>query len=179
MTADMLLAEEPSRRAPWLMTLADLLLLLVGFFVFLQANQALDARAIGDGIRGGFGLAPQPVAPMALEVGAVTGFAPGSATIASDTGAALDWARDATRDPRTILTITGQVDGSTIDVDAATGSPAILAADRARAAAALLSRVVAPDRLRIDTGTGGRIALLHIGFAGGSAGNEPIKETQK
>ncbi|NWM00764.1 flagellar motor protein MotB, partial [Klebsiella pneumoniae] len=30
--------EDEAARAPWLMTLADLSLLLVGFFVFLQAT---------------------------------------------------------------------------------------------------------------------------------------------
>ncbi len=171
MTAALILDDEPPRRAPWLMTLTDLLLLLVGFFVFLQANQALDAKAIGDGIRKGFGIAT-PAPPMAVEVGAVTGFAPGSATIGSDAAPALAWAREATRDPRTILTITGQTDGSASDVDRASGSSAILASDRARAAATLLTRVVAPERIRIETGTGSRAAMLHIGFAGDASPEE-------
>lgn len=171
-------AEEARRRAPWLVTLADLFMLLVGFFVFLQANTALDARAIGDGIRGGFGvaLAPapvppvapvQPAAPIPLEAGAITGFAPASSVMSAGAAApALAWARAAAADPRTILTITGQTDGSAADVDPDTRSAAVLAADRARAAARLLAAVLPPERLRIATGTGARGVTLHIGFAG-------------
>lgn len=170
MTADALLDDEP-RRPLWLMTLADLLLLLVGFFVFLQANRTLDAKAIGDGIRGGFGIVTA-VRPMAVEATAMSGFAPGSALVTVSPDAAIAWAREATRDPRTIITIVGQTDGSATDVDPATGSAAILAADRARATAALLAGAVPPARLRIETGTGARRALLQIGFAGAPASKD-------
>ncbi|HWK36790.1 flagellar motor protein MotB [Sphingomonas sp.] len=152
-----------ARRPIWLVTLADLMLLLVGFFVFLQANQALDGRAIADGLREGFGAATAE--PMAVDSGAIGGFAPGSAALpASD---ALAWARDAARDPRTIVRVIGGTDGTPADVDPATGSAAILAADRARAAAALLIRAVPADRLAIETRPGaGRAVQLQIGFAG-------------
>lgn len=170
MTADALLEDEV-RKPLWLMTLADLLLLLVGFFVFLQANQSLDGKAIGDGIRDGFGI-ESPAPPMAVEVAAITGFASGSAIVAVSPADALAWARDASRDPRTVITIVGQTDGSPGDVDPATGSAAILAADRARAAAALVSTIVQPSRLRIETGIGSRAALLHIGFAGSPASKD-------
>ncbi|MFZ5796341.1 MAG: flagellar motor protein MotB, partial [Pseudomonadota bacterium] len=36
------------------MTLADLALLLVGFFVLLQASQQLDRAALARGLRAGF-----------------------------------------------------------------------------------------------------------------------------
>lgn len=165
MTAAEFIDDVPHRPV-WLMTLADLLMILVGFFVFLQANRTLDGRAIGSGIRAAFGMATE-VPPMAVEAAAISGFAPGSAAIAAPPGDALAWARDATRDPRTVVTIVGQTDGSVADVDAATGSAAILAADRARAAAAILATAVPPARLRIETATGGaRAVMLHIGFAG-------------
>lgn len=173
MTADALLDDDP-RKPLWLMTLADLLLLLVGFFVFLQANQALTGKAIGDGMRDGFGI-ERVAPPMAVDVGTIGGFAPGSAVITTASRTTLHWAREATRDPRTIVTVVGQTDGSAADVDAATGSAAILAADRARGAAALLAGAVSPSRLRIETGTGTRGALLHIGFAGAPASKDMPK----
>ena len=162
MTPDMLLDDEP-RRAIWLITLADVMLLLVGFFVFLQANTHLDARQIASGLRDGFGLPAE--APIALEANVVAGFAPGSAVLpASDVAG---WARAVLADPRTVLRVSGGTDGSPSDVDPATGSPAILAADRARAVAAALARDVPPDRLSIETQPGaGRAVQLTIAFAG-------------
>ncbi len=162
MTPDQLLDDEP-RRAIWLITLADVMLLLVGLFVFLQANTTLDAKQIASGLREGFGLAAD--APMAVDANSVHGFAPGAALLpAADVGA---WVRSASIDPRTIIRVTGGTDGSAQDVDAATGSPAILAADRARAVAAAIARDVPPDRITIDTRPGaGRAVKLTIAFAG-------------
>ena len=159
------LFDEAPARPIWLMTLADLALLLVGFFVFLQANQSLGPSEIAAAMRAGF--TDQPVA-MAVDLAVVRGFEPGSAETA-DGEAALDWARSATRDPRTILKITGEVDGSAADVDPATGSGPILAADRARAVAAGLvaSGAVSPERIQIATSTGHRRAVLTLGFDGG------------
>jgi hypothetical protein len=173
MTAAQILDDDTPARRPWLMTLADLFMLLVGFFVFLQANEALDARQIGDGIRGAFGVVTDAPA-MAADSAAIAGFAPGSALLPADTGAALAWARAASADPRTIVTVIGATDGSAADVDPATGSAAILAAARAGTAARALATVVPPGRLRIQTGSGGRSALLHLGFAG----EPPVKDTQ-
>lgn len=172
MTAAPLMEDEAPRRRPWLMTLADLFMLLVGFFVFLQANRTLDGRAIGDGIREAFGVAVE-VPPMAVDVGTIGGFASGSAAVATPPGDTLAWAQDAMRDPRVTITIIGATDGSPDDVDPDTGSAAILAADRARFAARLLARVVPADRLRIETGRGGRAAFLHLGFAG----DPPARDT--
>lgn len=156
--------ELPSRPL-WLMTLADLTLLLLGFFVLLQASQRLDPKALAAGIRAGFGSAEATPA-MPVEI-ATIGFAPGQA-VPLDAAAAVAWARDAARDPRTRLKITGEVDGSPADVDAATGSGPILAADRARAAAALLVRsgAISPDRIAIATATGRPRAMLTLGFGG-------------
>ena len=156
--------DDGPRRPIWLITLADLMLLLVGFFVFLQANQALDGRAIADGLREGFGAEAAP--PMPVDASLIAGFAPGSAMLPRSD--ALAWAREAARDPRTTVRVIGGTDGSPGDVDAATGSAAILAADRARAAVALLVRVIPAKRLAIETRPGaGRAVQLQIGFAGG------------
>ncbi|MEI9927797.1 MAG: flagellar motor protein MotB [Sphingomonas sp.] len=159
-------ADDAPSRPLWLMTLADLTLLLLGFFVLLQASQRIDPRALAAGIRAGFGAAERAPA-MPVELAAI-GFAPGS-VLPLDTASALAWARAAARDPRTRLRITGEVDGSAADVDPATGSGAILAADRARAVAALLvgARAIAPDRIAIATAMGKRRAVLTLGFDGG------------
>ncbi len=163
--------EQDDAPAPrlWLMTLADLTLLLLGFFVLLQASQRIDPRALAAGIRAGFG-ASDSVPAMPVEIAAID-FVPGSAA-PRDAAAALAWARTATRDPRTRLKITGEVDGSTQDVDAVTGSGPILAADRARAVAALLvgAKAVSPDRILIATGTGHTRAVLTLGFEGPQSG---------
>jgi hypothetical protein len=162
--------DEAPGRPVWLMTLADLALLLVGFFVFLQANQAqgnlgVRPQELAAAFRAGFSSTPTAM-PVAMAT--VQGFAPGSAAPA-DTAAALAWARDAARDPRTRLKITGEVDGSAQDVDPVTGSGPILAADRARAVAALLiaSGAVSPERIAIATGESRRRAVLTIGYDGG------------
>ena len=166
MTIDDPLFDEAPARPIWLMTLADLALLLVGFFVFLQANQSMGPTAIAAAMRAGF--TDQPVA-MPVDLAVVRGFEPGSAE-SDDAAGALAWARDAARDPRTMLKVIGEVDGSPEDVDPATGSGPILAADRARAVAAGLvaSGAVSPDRITITTGTGQRRAVLTLGFDGGA-----------
>lgn len=160
MTAD--LVEEDARRPIWLITLADVMLLLVGFFVFLQATE-LEGREIARGMREGFGIATP--AAMPVDVNSVGGFAIGSA--APPASAVAAWARDAARDPRIVIRVIGGTDGSATDVDRATGSAAILAADRARAVAAMLTRDVAPDRIAIETRPGaGRAVQLNLVFAG-------------
>ena len=157
--------DEPQARPIWLMTLADLALLLMGFFVFLQANQGMGPQALAAAFRSGFTTQP---AAMPVDLATVHGFEAGSAML-PDSRAALDWARTAARDPRTRLKITGEVDGTAADVDQLTGSGPILAADRARAVAALLIRsgAVSPERIAIATGTGQRRAVLTLGFDGG------------
>lgn len=152
-------------RPVWLMTLADLALLLVGFFVFLQANQSMSPQALAAALRAGFAAEP---AAMPVDLATIHGFEAGSATL-PDSAAALAWARAAAHDPRTRLKITGEVDGTPSDVDQLTGSGPILAADRARAVAALLihSGAISPERIAIVTGTGQRRAVLTIGYDGG------------
>lgn len=168
------LPELASGRPVWLMTLADLALLLVGFFVFLQASQHLDRQALARGLREGFGvretLRADPAGPIAVSVGALHGFAPGSAVPTRSTEALVTWAREATRDRRVALRIAGAVDGSPGDVDPVTGSGAMLAADRARAVATLLlvAHAVPADRLVIVSAArpNGRSVTVSTGFAG-------------
>ncbi|MDJ0276554.1 OmpA family protein [Sphingomonas sp. 2R-10] len=155
-------------RPLWLTTLADISLLLVGFFVFLQAAQAVDRQALTAGIRAGFDAEP---IPMTLERAMVDGFAPGSAALPGGTANTIDFVREAAADHRIAVTLTGGTDspGSDRDVDPATGSAAILATDRARAVAALLVRegAVTPAQIAFATpGTGGRGVHIDLGFAG-------------
>jgi outer membrane protein OmpA-like peptidoglycan-associated protein len=160
--------DETPARPVWLMTLADLALLLVGFFVFLQANQTMGPQALAAAFRAGFAAEP---AAMPVDLATIRGFETGSAML-PDSEAALAWVRTAARDPRTRLKITGETDGTPGDIDQLTGSGPILAADRARAVATLLihSGAIAPERIAIVTGTGQRRAVLTIGFDGGSSG---------
>lgn len=157
-------------RSVWLITLADLALLLIGFFVLLQAHREADRARLFAGLRSGFGTeAPAPADPMAVARARVDGYAPGSPD--ADLSATIAWARDAARDKRTVITITGST-APTGDVDPATGSVAILAADRARAVAAALvaQGAVAPDRLILRVTPGQRRAVtLSVGFAGDPA----------
>lgn len=162
-------------RPVWLMTLADLALLLVGFFVFVQASQQLDRRALARGMREGFGVhETQSVEPIAVTAGAVAGFASGSATLPQSSDGLVAWAREATRDPRVTLRIAGSVDGSPGDVDPLTHSGAVLAADRARAVASVLlvAHAVAADRLSIVTAPASRRGVaVTTAFSGGFAGD--------
>lgn len=163
----------------WLITLADLALLLVGFLVLVNASQRIDRHALARGFRQGFGTTeprplprplPPPPAPMPVAAALGPEFATGSAVPIAVPTALIAWARTAMRDPRVLLTITGSVDGSILDVDATTGSGTILAADRARAVATALiaAHVVAPGRLAIATATrtGRRDVVATLAFAG-------------
>jgi hypothetical protein len=161
--------EEQATRPLWLITLADLCLLLVGFFVFVQSAQ-LDRQQLAAAIREGFGV-PEPGAPpMPLDRAVVRGFAVADAT-APRIARLVGWATEAAKDPRTIVTVTGSTDDSAADRDPLTDSAPILAADRARAVAAILVRsgAVPRDRIAISTDldTRGRHVLLSVGFAGG------------
>jgi hypothetical protein len=158
--------DPPPGRPLWLVTLADLALLLVGFFVLLQA-QGNDRAALARGLREGFGVAtPDPV-PLPVAADGVFDFAPGSAALPGSTAAIARWASEAARDPRVVLTVTGFVDGSAADVDPATHSAALLAADRARVVAATIA---GSTRARIAITTsqtpGRRAALVTLAFAG-------------
>lgn len=162
--------DEAPGRPLWLITLADLALLLVGFFVLIQSRQ-LDHRALAEGLRAGFGVtAPVRAAPepMPLSIAAMLDFAPGGAALPSSPDSLAAWARTALRDPRVTLTIAGSTDGTAEDVDPLTRNGAVLAADRARAVAAALSSVVPPDRLLIRTSgrPQGRRVSLSLGYAG-------------
>lgn len=160
----------PSRPL-WLITLADLSLLLVGFFVFVQAIQRQDAHtraALAAGIRDAFGgdgrvQPPAPEMPVAANV--VAGFAPGSAA-PGPLSALRDWAADATRDPRTSLLVTGYADGS--DTDRIDGSALALAAARAAAVASALESQAGAGRVRIAA------AIAPSALAGRPAGRRVI-----
>jgi hypothetical protein len=174
MTADDAYPEPIVGKPIWLMTLADLGLLLVGFFVFVQATQHLDRGKLAQGIRAGFGASATsdaPVAdPMPVAAAAMLDFAPGSANLPSSPAGLIAWAREVTRDPRIVLKVSGGVDGTPSDVDAVSGSGAVLAADRASAIATALAEAhaVAPTRLEIVGAgkPGRRNVTVTIGFAG-------------
>lgn len=159
-------------RPLWLITLADLALLLVGFFVLMQAHRSTDRHAIADALRVTFGGKPpsQAPAPLPLAAAMVTGFASGSSVLPAAAPQILPWVNDVSRDPRVMLTITGSVDGGTDDVDAETGSSTLLAADRARAVAAMIARARPGVRIAITAsetdGQHRRAVLVSLGFAG-------------
>lgn len=155
---------EPAPVKPlWLVTLADLALLLVGFFVLIQASER--PREVAQALRTSFGGEPAPAAVPVMSAGLLD-FVPGSAVLPDNPAAVVAWAREAVRDPRIALTVTGSVDGSAGDVDPATGSGAILAADRARTLAAVLAPV--SPRISVVTAprAGRRAAIVTIAFAG-------------
>jgi len=147
--ADLFPEASAPARPPWLVTLADLALLLVGFLMLVQA---LGRDRTGTAMQAGFGNeAALPVAAAALD-----GFVPGSAALPRHPGAVIAWAREAVRDPRVTLTLTGEGE----DADPVSRSPAILAADRARMlAVALVAAGVPPARLAIATRRGSRRAV--------------------
>ena len=153
-------------RSAWVITLADLALLLVGFFVLLQANRDLDREELLSGLRAGFGIEEATTPPMTVATARVDGFVPGDAY--ADTSNVIACARDATRDGRTRLTITGST-APHGDVDPVTSSAALLAADRARHVAAALveARAADPARITLVIEPGKRRAVtLSVGFAG-------------
>lgn len=160
----------PPARPIWLVTLADLALLLVGFFVLVQANQSLDKRALAKGLREGFGMTTKVADPMPVAVGAMAEFAPGSSALPKSPESLAQWARAATADPRVRLRIIGQTDGSPDDVERRTGSAAVLAADRARAVAAALADAgaVPSNHMTIttDPAPARRAVTLTLGFGG-------------
>lgn len=179
MTDDFLL-EIPASRPIWLITLADLALLLVGFFVLVQATHQADRRALANGLRQGFGAAQlaEPdnqarriASVMPVGSATMTNFVPGASALPSSPASIIAWARSATADPRVTLKITGATDGSRQDVDATTSSAALLAIDRARAVAAALAQAgaVPSGRMTIDSEApraDGRRVSLTIAFGG-------------
>ena len=151
-------------RAPWLVTLADLALLLLGFMLLVQATAGPARPALARGLRAAFGPETPPALPVAAHA---VRFAPGSAD-ARDADALVAWAVAGARDPRVVLTITAATDGTAADRDPATGSAALLAADRARAVAALILRPAPQARVRLltDPTPRGRLATATLAFGG-------------
>jgi hypothetical protein len=130
-------------RPLWLITLADLSLLLVGFFVFLQATShkpAIQQAAISAGIREAFGGGAGP--RLSVDANAVA-FARGSA-VPPDLRAIRAWAEEAIVDPRTRLVVTGYADpGESLSLagaraDAVLGQLTHIPFDRVRAGASRL-----------------------------------------
>ena len=162
-----------SPRPLWLVTLADLALLLLGFVVLVHAVDRRGRASLSAGLRARFAgsatavpAAPPPAMPVAAA--GVAEFGPGSARLAGSPAALAGWARETARDPRVTLTVTGWTDGSAADRDPASGSAALLAADRARAAAAVLAPVVPAGRLVLATSprAGRRAAIVSLAFTG-------------
>lgn len=178
------MTRQPSRPL-WLITLADLALLLLGFFVFVQATQRQDAptrAALAAGIRDAFGGAAADEeqggpgtaiahAGMAVDANIVDGFAAGSAAPGA-IGTLRRWAAEAAADPRTMLLVTGHADGSA--ADRLDGSALALASARAAAVAAALEGAIAPERITITAAlapeqargrAAGRRVIVTIAFA--------------
>ena len=141
--------DAPAGKPLWLVTLADLALLLLGFVVLVQATG--NRSALAAGLRARFGEAAMPVAAAAAD------FAPGSAALADPRGV-VGWARDVLADPRVTLTITGTGDGG----------DALLAADRARAVAGARAAAGLPARrfLLATSPVAGRRVTLTLAFTG-------------
>ena len=151
-------------RPLWLITLADLSLLLVGFFVFLQATAhkaKAQQSAISAGIREAFG--GDADIRLAVDANAMTGFAVGSAALPGNAVPITGWARDALADPRTRLIVTGYADGS--NADRIEGSGLALAGLRADRVTAALTDIP-PDRIRTGAvvAPGGRRVTLSISY---------------
>ena len=161
----MTLPDDPLALRPgkplWLVTLADLALLLLGFVVLVQATG--DRGALARGLRGGFG-APDPVAAALPLAAAAAPFAPGSATL-TDPAPLVGWARDALRDPRASVTVTGS---------ATSGEGVLLATDRARAVlAALAGAGLPPQRLQLAIARGPARATLTLALTGDQPRSTP------
>ena len=166
MTEDAIL-DPPPARPLWLWTLADLALLLIGFFVLVQAT---DRRALAKGLREGFGVAAPDIAPDPIPLAAAAvSFAPGS-TMPQAPETLIDFAIANLRDPRASLRVSGGAAGAG-DVDPTTGSADLLATDRARAVVAyLIAHGIAADRITIaSAGSGRRTVLVTVSFTGDPA----------
>ena len=156
----------PGRARPlWLITLADLSLLLVGFFVFLQAtSHKSDAQqaAVEASIREAFG--GDPAQRLSVDANFVTGFAAGGADLPPGIADLAAWAREALADPRTRLVVTGYADGS--GADRIGGSGLALAGLRADRVTTELARTIAADRIRSGAAVapGARRVTLTISY---------------
>lgn len=155
--------DTPAARPLWLVTLADLALLLVGFLVLVAVHRGEPER-IAAAMRRGFAAAP---AGPTVRIGAnrLPGFAPGSAALPAQADAIVDWARAELRDPRVAVTVTGSAGATAADVDPQTGSAAILAVDRARALAVRIAPL-APGRIAVAAEGGPAAATLTLSFSG-------------
>jgi hypothetical protein len=151
--------EAAPARPVWLLTFADLALLLVGFLVLTIALGREDPRRLAAALRAGFGGEPA----LQVEQVALPGFAPGSAVPPRLPADLAAWALDRIRDPRVRIVVTGVAP----DPDPATGSPAILAAARAQAlAGALIDAGLPADRIDLAARRGPtRAAYASVAFS--------------
>lgn len=138
----------------WLVTLADLALLLLGFVMLVQATTNRDALARSLRIR--FGTVEASTVPVAA---AAVDFSPGSAALAN-AAPLVAWARAALADPRVTVTATGAAMAGEGGV--------LLAADRARAVTQALAAAGLPaERLSLaTTRLPGRRVTLTLAFTG-------------
>lgn len=107
----------------WLITLADLSLLLVGFFVFLQAtaHSRRTNRPRSGEHPGGLWRPQRRTGTRGCGQQRRGAFRPAAARLPASIGGAAAWARDALADPRTYLIVTGYADGGTADRLAGSG----------------------------------------------------------
>lgn len=176
--------EIPQGRPLWLVTLADLSLLLLGFFVLVAAHKSTDRKALAAAMRARFGVAASasaraPTAALTpetlpLAAAALYDFAPGAAAPYTSVDPLVAWARAATRDTRVTVRVTGLTDGSTADVDAESHSAVLLAVDRARGVARAIAQVVPGDRVMIATAdsTHKRGVMLTLSYSRSEAPNQ-------
>lgn len=154
-------------RSTWLVTLADLALLLLGFLAMLAAAQDDAARQrLAAAVRTGF--VGEERGSVTVESARIAGFAPGSLALPASAAGALDWLALAAADPRTIVVVSGSSDGTAADT--AVGGPLATAAMRAEAVAgAIVAAGILPAaRIRTEAqlapGAAGRRVDLGIRY---------------
>lgn len=140
----------PRRPGRWVVTLADLALLLVGFFVMVHAAEKKGAtRQMADAVRGALGVTVARAQPtgVALDADALTGFSAGDAALPKAIWPVAQWLKQAAADPRARVLVTGRSDDR--EADRST-SGLIIAASRADIVARALIRTGAIPASRVD-----------------------------
>ena len=159
------------RTARWVMTLADLALLLLGFLVMVHATEKRGTSrqvaramraALGDSgtsaIQVGIGGTEQPPA---LDANALAGFSAGSAALPAAVYPIAQWLRQAAADPRSRVLVTGHSDDR--EADRSTGG-LVLASSRADTVARALIKTgaITADRVDLAASAGGRSRRVEI-----------------
>lgn len=146
----MIAAALPRRRARWVMTLADLFMLLVGFFVMLHAAEARhQTSAMTAAVKRALGVKVARGQPerVALDANALTGFSAGDAALPAAVWPVAQWLRQAAADPRSRVLVTGHSDDR--EADRSTGG-LMVAAARADSVARAIVKTGAVPASRID-----------------------------